>query len=49
MGSSAVARWPSAAFPGWSLVQVSDLLGSYRECWQSSFARLDDLLAQEDA
>ncbi|HUR15620.1 MAG TPA: metalloregulator ArsR/SmtB family transcription factor [Mycobacteriales bacterium] len=30
------------------LKQVSDWLGSYREYWEASFSRLDDLLAQED-
>ncbi|HUR50700.1 MAG TPA: metalloregulator ArsR/SmtB family transcription factor [Mycobacteriales bacterium] len=29
--------------------QVSEWLGSYREYWEESFSRLDDLLAQEDA
>ena len=28
--------------------QVSDWLGSYREYWEASFSRLDDLLAQEE-
>lgn len=30
------------------LKQVSDWLGSYREYWEASFSRLDDLLAQEE-
>ena len=29
--------------------QVSDWLGSYREYWEESFSRLDDLLAQEES
>lgn len=28
--------------------QVSDWLGSYRDYWEASFSRLDDLLAQEE-
>jgi DNA-binding transcriptional ArsR family regulator len=28
--------------------QVSEWLGSYREYWEDSFSRLDDLLAQEE-
>ena len=28
--------------------QVSEWLGSYREYWEESFSRLDDLLAQEE-
>jgi DNA-binding transcriptional ArsR family regulator len=30
------------------LKQVSDWLGSYRDYWEASFSRLDDLLAQEE-
>jgi DNA-binding transcriptional ArsR family regulator len=30
------------------LKQVSEWLGSYREYWEASFSRLDDLLAQEE-
>ena len=29
--------------------QVSDWLGSYREYWEESFSRLDDLLMQEES